>query len=93
MSSSGVITYEPSTLQVIEAAYNVLGVGQEGEALTPRMYQDGLRGLNQLIQSMSAMEHLWTFEEGSVTLVANQPSYTVSPRALRITSAACSRSS
>lgn len=85
MTTSGTITYEPSTLQVIEAGFNILGVGQEGEALTPRMYQDGLRALNQLIQSMSAEPHLWTYEEGSVTLVANQPSYTVSPRALRIT--------
>ena len=85
MTTSGQITYEPSTLQVIEAAFNVLGIGQEGEALSARCYQDGLRGLNQLIQSMSAEPHLWTYEEGSVTLIANQPAYVVSPRALRIT--------
>lgn len=85
MTSSGVITYQPSTLQVIEAMFNVLGVGQEGEALTPRMYQDGLRALNQLIQGMSAQQHLWTLEEGELTLVADTPSYTISPRALRIT--------
>lgn len=85
MTTSGTITYEPSTLQIIEAAYNVLGVGQEGEALTPRMYQDGLRSLNQLIQSMSAEPHLWTYEEGSIALIADTPSYVVSPRALRIT--------
>ena len=85
MTTSGVITYQPSTLQVIEAAFNVLGVAQEGEALTPRMYQDGLRGLNQLIQGMSAEPHLWTYEEGTLAMVANTPSYVVSPRALRIT--------
>lgn len=85
MTSSGTITYEPSTLQIIEAGFAVLGVAQEGEALTPRMYQDGLRALNQLIQSMSAEVHLWTYEEGSFTPTADTPSYVLSPRALRVT--------
>lgn len=85
MTTSGVITYQPSTLQVIEAAFNVLGIGQEGEALTPRAYQDGLRALNQLIQGMSAEPHLWTYEEATLAMVADTPSYVVSPRALRIT--------
>lgn len=86
MTSSGTISYEPVTTEIIDGAFNVLGVAQEGEALTPRMYQDGLRALNWLIQTWSANPHLWTMEEGSVTLVADQPSYIVSPRALRITS-------
>ncbi len=84
MTTSGQITYEPTTTEIIEAAYQCLGVAQEGEALTPFMWQCGLRGLNQLLQSWSAVQHLWTATEGSVTLIADQPSYIVSPRALRI---------
>lgn len=86
MTTSGIISYEPSTNGFIEWAYNLLGVAQEGEALTATMYQNGLRALNGLLQTMSAFPHLWTFSEGTVTLIADQPSYIVSPRALRITS-------
>lgn len=85
MTTSGVIQYEPSTNSFIEWAFNILGVAQEGEALSARMYQDGLRALNGLIQTMSAFPHLWTYEEGSLALVADDPSYVITPRALRIT--------
>lgn len=86
MTTSGVITYEPTTTSVIEWMFNILGVAQEGEALTPRMYNDGLRALNGLIQTWSANPHLWTLAEGSLTLVADQAAYVVSPRALRVLS-------
>lgn len=84
MTTSGQITYEPTTTEIIEGAFNCLGVAQEGEAMTPRQYQDGLRALNQLLQGWSAIQHLWTAVEGSVTLIADTPSYVVSPRALRV---------
>jgi hypothetical protein len=86
MTTSGTITYEPTVLEMIDGMFNILGVAQEGEALTPRMYADGLRAYNGCIQTWSASPHLWTLEEGSLALVAEQPSYVVSPRALRITS-------
>ena len=86
MTTSGTITYEPTVLEMIEGMFNILGVAQEGEALTPRMYADGLRAYNGLIQSWSAQPHLWTLVEGTVTLVGGQASYVVGPRALRITS-------
>lgn len=84
MTTSGQIEYQPSVLEYIEGMFNILGVAQEGEALTAKMYQDGLRALNGLIQTYSAHPHLWTATEGSLALVADQPSYTVSPRALRV---------
>lgn len=86
MTVSGAITYEPTVLEVITGMFNVLGIAQEGEALTPQMYTDGLRAYNGVIQTWSASPHLWTLEEGSLTLVSGQAAYTVSPRALRITS-------
>lgn len=84
MTTSGIINYQPSALELVTGMFNILGVAQEGEALTPRMWTDGLRALNGLIQTYSAHPHLWTAVEGSLVLVAGQPSYTVSPRALRI---------
>lgn len=86
MTTSGEIAYEPVTLEIITSMFNVLGVAQEGEALTPRMYSDGLRALNWLVQTWSANPHLWTLEEGSFNLVGGQAEYIVSPRALRVTS-------
>lgn len=84
MSTSDVILWEPTTTQFVEWGFSILGVAQEGEALTPRMYQDGLRSLNGLIQSLSAYPHLFTATEGTVTPVASQAAYVVSPRALRV---------
>ncbi len=85
MTTSGIEAYELTTTSIIEWGFANLGVAQEGEALTPRMYTDGLRGLNGLIQTLSAMEHLWTATEQTLTLVADQAAYVVSPRALRVT--------
>lgn len=84
MTVSGTITYEPTTLEIVTGMFNVLGVAQEGESLTPRMYADGLRAFNGLIQTLSAHPHLWTATQNTLTLVADEPSYVVSPRALRI---------
>ncbi len=84
MTSSGITTFEPTTSEFVEWGFNILGVAQEGEALTPMMYQNGLRALNGLIQTLSAFPHLFTATEGSLALVGDQPSYVVSPRALRI---------
>lgn len=84
MTTSGTISFEPTTLEFITWGYNILGVAQEGEALTALMYQNGLRAFNGLIQTLSAFPHLWTATEGLLSLVGDQPSYVVSPRALRI---------
>jgi hypothetical protein len=86
VTTSGVITYEPTVLEMLEGMFNILGVAQEGEPLTPRMYADGLRAYNGCIQTWSATPHLWTAVEGSLALVAEQPGYVVSPRALRVLS-------
>lgn len=84
MTVSGTTELQLTTTQVITRAFNRLGVAQEGEALTPRMYQDGLAELNLLIMQMNADPHLWIQVEGSLSLVAGQAAYTVTPRALRV---------
>lgn len=85
MSTSGITTLSLTTTQIISRAFRRLGIAQEGEALTPNMYEDGREELNLLINEWNAKPHLWINEEGSPTLIADQPSYVVSPRALRIT--------
>jgi hypothetical protein len=84
VTTSGTTTFELTTTQIIARAFKRLGIAQEGEALTALMYEDGRDELNLLINEWNAAEHLWIQEEGTVALVASQPSYVVSPRALRI---------
>lgn len=87
MTTSGQTTYQPTTLQIIEAAFASLGVAQEGEALTPRMYQDGLRGLNMLLQTFNSHPRLWIMTEGTLAMVGGQAAYALTnPRPLRILS-------
>lgn len=86
MATSDVILFEPTTTSFVEWAFSILGVAQEGEALTARMWQDGLRSLNGLIQTLSAYPHLFTATEGTVTPIAGQAAYVISPRALRVLS-------
>lgn len=86
MTVSGSIVYEPTALEIINGAFSFLGIAQDGEALTPRMYADGLRALNGLIQTWSAQKHLWTEAEASLSLVSGQAAYNIVPRALRVLS-------
>ena len=87
MSTSGETTLSLTTTQIIQRAFNRLGVAQEGEALTPRMYSDGLEELNLLINEMNCDPHLWIYTEGTLNMVGNQAAYALSdPRPLRITS-------
>lgn len=86
MTTSGVTALTLTTTQIIQRAFNRLGVAHEGEALTPRMYADGLIELNLLINEWNCDPHLWIKEEGELTLVGGQAEYVISPRALRVES-------
>jgi hypothetical protein len=86
VSTSGVSTFSLNANQIIEKAFNRIGVGTEGEALTARYYQDGLLSLNLLIKALGAADHLWIRTERSVTLVAGQAAYTLTPKPLRVLS-------
>jgi hypothetical protein len=78
MSVSGVTSFTMTAYQIIERAFNILGVGSEGEALTARMYEDGLQMLNMLIKAWGAQEHLWTRTERMLVPIANQAAYDLS---------------
>lgn len=86
MAVSTDLGFNLTASQIVETAFNTLGICQEGEALTARMAQDGMRALNLLIKTWGAQEHLWTETEGTVTMVASQAAYTITPKPLRILS-------
>jgi hypothetical protein len=85
VATSGVTSLALTTTEIIVRAFRRLGIAQDGEALTPAMYEDGREELNLLINEWNANPHLWINEDGSLSLVASQAAYVVSPRALRVT--------
>lgn len=79
-------SFSMNALQMIDKAFRRIGKGSEGEAISPRMYEDGLSCLNLILKSkIGTSDHLSLRTEGTVSLVANQPSYPLSSP-LRVTS-------
>lgn len=85
MTVPTVTTFTMTVSQIVTRAFNVLGVGSEGEALTPRMYADGAENLNLLIKTFGAQDHLWTRTEIAVVPVSGQAAYVISPKPMRVT--------
>lgn len=77
MSTSGSTSYTLTTNDLIAAALEKLGVATEGEALTADMYQRGLRALNLMLKTWTAVPRLWLKTEGWLPLVAGQAPYTL----------------
>jgi hypothetical protein len=86
MTTSGTVSFALNANQIIEKAFHVLGKASEGEALTPRMYTDGLSSLNLLLKTLNTMEHLWTKTEATVTLLASTAAYVLTPKPGRVLS-------
>ena len=84
MSTSGSIDFGLTTNTIIEKAFNILGVAADGEALSARQYEDGRLSLNLMVKSWGAKEHLWLRTTRSVTLVAAQADYTLTPKPMRV---------
>lgn len=86
MSTSGTTTFTMTALEMIEKAFHRLGKASEGEALTARMYEDGRSSLNLLCKAEGVTDHLWLRTSQTVTLVASQAGYVLSPRPQRVLS-------
>lgn len=84
MSTSGSTDFNLTTNPLIEKAFHILGVGSEGEDLSARQYEDGRLSLNLMFKTWGTKEHLWLRTERSVTLVAGQAAYTMTPKPMRV---------
>jgi len=80
------VSYTLSASEIIEKAFHILGKASEGEAMTSRMYSDGLSSLNLMIKTWESQPHLWTQTEGTLVLVAGQAAYPIDPKPMRISS-------
>jgi hypothetical protein len=88
MTVSGSTSFAMNAVQIIDKAFHRLGKASEGEATSARMYEDGLSSLNLIIKSkIGATDRLSLMAEGTLSLVANQSTYTLAnPFPVRISS-------
>lgn len=86
MSTSGTVAFTMTLNEIVETAFGHLGIAQEGEAVSARMYADGKRALNLMVKTWGAQPHLWTLSEGTLALVASQATYVLTPKPMRVLS-------
>lgn len=75
MTTSGSTNYSLVTNTIIDEAYDICGVGSEGEEISADQYARARRSLNLMIKAWGASDHLWQRTTASVTLVASQATY------------------
>lgn len=86
MAVSGSNDFNLVTNEIVDEAFDICGIGSEGEAVSADMYTRARRSLNLIIKTWGAREALWRKTERSVTLIASTASYALTPRAMRVLS-------
>lgn len=81
------MTIDTSTNALIVEAFDLIGIGNEGESISADMYARATRSLNMLIASWSAHDHLWKRSNVSIALVSGQAAYTFVTKPMRVLSA------
>lgn len=84
MATSGDTTYRLVANDIIAEAFDICGIGSEGESISADMNTRAMRSLNLLAKAWSASGHLWKQTSRSVTLVAGQASYSLTPKPMRV---------
>lgn len=85
MTVSTSTTFLMSKNELIREAFDVIGVGSQGEAISADMYRRASNSLNLMIQSWNAMENLWRRAQETITLVSGQAAYTLDdPKPMRV---------
>lgn len=76
MATSGTETYNQTTNDIIEGAFQVLNIIMPGENVASDDYSVALKFLNRLVKSLQAQGlHLWTETECYIPLVSGTKSY------------------
>jgi hypothetical protein len=84
MTTSGSLDFALVTNSLIEEAFDLCGIGSEGEEISADQYARALRSLNLLVKAWSTQEHLWLRTSKTVTLLASTASYALTPKPMRI---------
>lgn len=84
MTTSGSTDFTLALNGIVDEAFDLCGVGSEGEPISADQYARAKRSLNLIIKTLGTSEHLWARTSKSVTLVEGQTSYTLTPKPLRV---------
>lgn len=84
MSTSGSTDFNLVTNGLIDEAFDLCGIGSEGEAITADQYARAKRSLNLIIKAWGTQEHLWLRAERSLTMAASTNSYALTPKPMRV---------
>lgn len=87
MTTSGSSDFNLNANQIITEAFDICGIGSEGESISADMFDRANRSLNLLVKTWGTRPHLWTKTAQSVPLVAGQASYVLTPKPMRVLSA------
>ena len=94
MATSGSIDFTLTREDIITEAFQLLGIGMEGEDITAFMSETASKSLNMMIKSWETQgANLWAISDTTLALVAGTASYTLSPRALEVFNVRLSSSS
>lgn len=86
MAVSGSVDYNLDAASIITEAFDLCGIGSEGEAVSSDMQTRALRSLNLIVKTWGSRPRLWVNTERSVTLIASTASYALTPKPMRVTS-------
>ena len=84
MSTSGSTDFGLVTNTIIDEAFDICGIGSEGESISADQYSRARRSLNLMAKSWAASDHLWLRTSASEALAAATASYAITPKPTRI---------
>ena len=84
MATSGSVDFTLTAREVINYALKKLRVLGAGEAADSDQAEDAMRELNLMLKGWQKHESMWRLTEGTVSLVADDIDYTLSPAPHRI---------
>lgn len=80
MTTSGSVDFTMTATQVINSAFNKIGVKAAEQALEPGEFQDGIDALNLMMKAWQAQGlHLWSKTEGVLFLDVGKTDYFLGP--------------
>lgn len=86
MTVSAITSVSFTLNDLIAEAFDIIGVGSEGEAISADMYRRGKNSAVLMTQSWNAMQDLWRQELVTITPLTDTAAYAISPKPLRVTS-------
>ena len=84
---SAITSVQFALTEMIREAFDIIGVGSEGETISADMYRRAKMSAQLMTMSWNAMEDLWRKELVTITPIADTAAYILTPKPMRVLSA------